>query len=173
MNEALFYILASSTCIFAVACVARPGAVFSVAPLCGFILSTAGLFILMGAALEAFIFASIMGGAAVIMYFFGASAVDSPYLPKKRHAIRFAGIVGMISAIYLTAVLSMAMLRPPFVESPMSGSSFESASIVGNSFLSTHMLHAMVIAAMLICAAVALSVFISCISNRSDPGGQR
>jgi NADH:ubiquinone oxidoreductase subunit 6 (subunit J) len=115
----------------ALAVVVRSGTLYGVMSLFVCALAASGLLALLDAPFVAVAHAAIFGGSSIIMLFVSAAMKGPGAIVRNRGTIKFGRIIATIAAFYFAVVVVVSILRPPFVDAPLSGESFRELGALG------------------------------------------
>jgi len=160
MYPILFYILATVAVVAALALITRTNPLMSAVSLVVCLLSISGLFALLSAPILAVMWVLIMAGSVTMLFTYAIFMVDPNPNAGRRRIIHFGRILGAISAAYLAIVVAIAIMRPPFVDAPLTGEAFESASTLGRMIFSGYMVPFELAGILLFVAAVAAVIML-------------
>lgn len=150
-DNILFYIFSALTLLFSIIAVTRARALTCVfyLVLAGF--STAGIFLLLGAALLS-IFQILVSFGAGLTAFTLLTSVAKP------RTINLSKVIVLLVSLCIVIVLSIAIWRPPFAKFPMTGMNYTSPSALGVVLLNDYLLALIFFSALLfLCFAGVLS----------------
>jgi len=158
MESILFYILAATAVIAALATITRRRAFISAVWLVVSLVSIAGIFALLAAPFLAVIQILIAAGAVMVLFIFVIMLVSPASDDARPRIINFGKILGMIAAAYLAIVLILATVRPPFTRAPLSGDAYEAPLTLGRMVFGRYIVPFELAGILLLVAAVAAVV---------------
>jgi len=135
--------------------------VFFASAICfeSFLLSVVGLTTLLGARTFASIMTVVLAGAVFTLFIFVISYTDKKKARERK--MRYAAVIASVASFYLFLILGLSVLKPPFLNVPLSGEMYESPLRMGEILFAKFLIPFELIGLVFILIAAAACMFSS------------